>query len=75
MPMTAVIFQSDDGQLMVGDIDPEMVDVDNLMPVASMDEAVEAISGLMTSPEQASMDEEQGFMGAVGEAPEPEMEI
>lgn len=74
MAIAVVIYLSEDGQPMVGEIDADMVDPAELEPIQTLEEAFEAAETLILGEEAPPEVEEDAFNAALA-APERDREM
>jgi hypothetical protein len=76
MPTAVVIFLSDEGQMMVGEVDPASISTDEFQPVQTFEEAVEVAQTLTIGEAPPPEIEENAFNASVN-APtkDPMMEV
>lgn len=64
MPTAVVLLLTDDGQMLVGEVDPGMVPQEELQPVESFDEGAQAAEQLLLGESLPEVGEE-AFNGAL----------
>jgi len=73
MAIAVVIYLSEDGQPMVGEIDADMVDPAELEPIQTLEEAFKAAETLILGEEAPPEVEEDAFNAALA-SPDDDME-
>jgi hypothetical protein len=75
MPTAVVILLTDEGQMMVGEIEPEMVDLNDVEPVETFEQGVEVAQVLLLGDEPPPEVEEGAFNDSLAAGMEqPEMD-
>lgn len=65
MAMAVVLYMDDEGNMSVGEADPELIDTADFQEVENFEEAVVYAEGLVIGPEDAAA-EEAAFNESVG---------
>jgi hypothetical protein len=66
MPTAVVIYLTDEGQMMVGEVDAETIATDDFQPVTTFDEAVQVAETLTLGEAPPPEVEENAFNASVG---------
>jgi hypothetical protein len=66
MPTAVVIYLSENGQMMVGEVDAETIATDDFQPVTTFDEAVQVAETLTLGEEPPPEVQENAFNASVG---------
>lgn len=64
MPTCVVLCLNDDGQMLVGEVDPEIINPDELQPVDTFEDAAGAAEKLLLGDEPPPDIEEEAFSAA-----------
>lgn len=71
MGTAVVLLLSDDGQMMVGEVDEATIDTEGFVPVKTFEEGVSAAETLLLGEEPPESIQEDAFNTSVG-TPEPD---